>query len=206
MVKKKTRYYYRSVDDVIEKGKRPGAFRNMGAASELSKVKVIDMTGPQQRVLSGYHALSGLKAPPGVEHFEDVVHKKCSNFALPEIQHNLDVLVDMCEQDIIRIDRGTRHNQDRIVALKNEQENLKLLVKKEDELVDNLKSVIEIVDKLLDPSLGLSLLQVAQIFDNLQVKRLFVLKFSDRGRRGEASSFRVTSELRRRRLLRFVLF
>lgn len=66
--------------------------------SELSKVKVIDMTGPQQRVLSGYHALSGLKAPPGVEHFEDVVHKKCSNFALPEIQHNLDLLVDMCEQ------------------------------------------------------------------------------------------------------------
>lgn len=56
------------------------------------------MTGPQQRVLSGYHALSGLKPPPGVEHFEDVVHKKCSNFALPEIQHNLDLLVDICEQ------------------------------------------------------------------------------------------------------------
>lgn len=83
---------------MIEKGKKPGAFRNTGITSELSKVKVIDMTGPQQRVLSGYHALSGLKAPPGVEHFEDVVHKKCSNFALPEIQHNLDVLVDMCEQ------------------------------------------------------------------------------------------------------------
>lgn len=30
MTKKKTRYYYRSVDDVIEKGKRPGAIRNTG--------------------------------------------------------------------------------------------------------------------------------------------------------------------------------
>lgn len=29
--KKKTRYYYRSVDDVIEKGKRPGAYRNSRA-------------------------------------------------------------------------------------------------------------------------------------------------------------------------------
>lgn len=29
---KKTRYYYRSVDDVIEKGKRPGAYRNCGPA------------------------------------------------------------------------------------------------------------------------------------------------------------------------------
>lgn len=31
-LKKKTRYYYRSVDDVIEKGKRPGAYRNLGSA------------------------------------------------------------------------------------------------------------------------------------------------------------------------------
>lgn len=30
MAKKKSRYYYRSVDDVIEKGKRPGANRNTG--------------------------------------------------------------------------------------------------------------------------------------------------------------------------------
>lgn len=28
--KNKTRYYYRSVDDVIEKGKRPGMFKNLG--------------------------------------------------------------------------------------------------------------------------------------------------------------------------------
>lgn len=137
------------------------------------------MTGPQQRVLSGYHALSGLKAPPGVEHYEDVVHKKCSNFALPEIQHNLDLLVDMCEQDIIRIDRTTRYNQDKIVALKQEQDSLNLTVKKEDELIQNLGSVMEIVEKLLDPTLGLSLFQIAQIFDDLQVFNLFFLNTLD---------------------------
>lgn len=76
-------------------------FRFLSLCSELSKVKVIDMTGPQQRVLSGYHALSGLKAPPGVEHYEDVVHKKCTKFALPELQHNLDLLVEMSEQVFI---------------------------------------------------------------------------------------------------------
>ncbi|KRT80050.1 hypothetical protein AMK59_8369, partial [Oryctes borbonicus] len=32
MANKKTRYYYKSVDDVIEKGKRPGAYRNCGQA------------------------------------------------------------------------------------------------------------------------------------------------------------------------------
>ncbi|KAL3268527.1 hypothetical protein HHI36_007636 [Cryptolaemus montrouzieri] len=166
--KKKSRYYYRSVDDVIEKGKRPGAYRNSGISSELSKVKVIDMTGPQQRVLSGYHALSGLKAPPGVEHFEDVVHKKCSNFALPEIQHNLNILVDLTEQDIIRIDRKTRLNKDKIVALKQEEDVLKSLLSKEDQLVENLQIVMNMVSKLVNPSQSFSLGQVSQMFQELQ--------------------------------------
>ncbi|XP_071056718.1 septin-interacting protein 1 [Onthophagus taurus] len=169
---KKTRYYYKSVDDVIEKGKRPGANRNLGPASELSKVKVIDMTGPQQRVLSGYHALSGLKAPPGVERFEDVVHKKCTNFTLPEIQHNLDLLVDMCEQDIIRIDRNTRNNQDKLQFLKQDEINVKNTLIKEEETAETLSEVLEIVNKLMDTSLGLSLGQVAGIFKQLQERHI----------------------------------
>ncbi|XP_030760985.1 septin-interacting protein 1 isoform X2 [Sitophilus oryzae] len=164
---KKSRYYYRSVDDVIEKGKKPGGYRNSGISSELTKVKVIDMTGPQQRVLSGYHALSGLKAPPGVEHYEDVVHKKCQNFALPEIQHNLDLLVDMCEQDIIRIDRTSRHNEDRVTALKQEEIMIKNQILKEDKLVDVLKNVLTVVDKLMDPSQDYSLGQIMNIFKGL---------------------------------------
>lgn len=64
--------------------------------SELSKVKVIDMTGPQQRVLSGYHAISGPQRP--ADEWETRKEKKFTNFALPELQHNLNLLVDMCEQ------------------------------------------------------------------------------------------------------------
>ncbi|KAH1028668.1 hypothetical protein HUJ05_002004 [Dendroctonus ponderosae] len=163
---KKSRYYYRSVDDVIEKGKKPGRAQN-SISSELAKVKVIDMTGPQQRVLSGYHALSGLKAPAGVEHFEDVVHKKCQNFALPEIQHNLNMLVDMCEQDIIRTDRETRLVEDKLVALNQEQVIIKNEITEEDKLVNNLKHVLDVVDKLLDPFQDYSLGQIGEIFRGL---------------------------------------
>ncbi|XP_066146544.1 septin-interacting protein 1 [Euwallacea fornicatus] len=164
---KKTRYYYRSVDDVIEQGKRPGSFRNLGLSSELTKVKVIDMTGPQQRILSGYHALSGLKGPPGVEHFEDVIHKKCKNFILPEIQHKLDILVAMCEQDIIRIDHDTRQVQDRMVALKQEEIAVKETIVQEEKMVDNLKYIVTIVDKLMDPIQDYSLGQIGEIFKGL---------------------------------------
>lgn len=68
----------------------------MWSCSQLSKVKVIDMTGPQQRVLSGYHAISGPQRP--ADEWETRKEKKFTNFALPELQHNLNLLVDMCEQ------------------------------------------------------------------------------------------------------------
>lgn len=68
--------------------------------SELSKVKVIDMTGPEQRVLSGYHAISSVQRPS--DQWEIRKDKKFVNFELPELQHNLNLLVDMCEEVYLR--------------------------------------------------------------------------------------------------------
>lgn len=55
------------------------------------------------------------------------------------------------------------------MALKQEQATLKNTVDKENHLIDNLKSVLDIVHKLTDASLGLSLGQIAQMFLKLQV-------------------------------------
>lgn len=54
------------------------------------------MTGPEQRVLSGYHAISRQQRPAA--EWEARKELKTSNFALPELQHNLNLLVDLCEQ------------------------------------------------------------------------------------------------------------
>ena len=68
----------------------------------FDQVKVIDMTGREQRVMTGYSAISGQQRP-GEE--GDVMaplaklqEKRKANFELPELLHNLDLLVDMCEQ------------------------------------------------------------------------------------------------------------
>lgn len=47
---------------------------------------------------------------------------------------------------------------------------LKNVIMKEENLIDNLNSVLEVVNKLMDPTLGLSLGQVANIFMDLQVR------------------------------------
>lgn len=167
-VKKKVNYVYRSVDQVLEDGKlKPN--KKVRISSDISRVKVIDMTGPEQRILSGYHAISGGQQRPD----ETVVvndKKSKVNFALPELQHNLNILVDMCEQDIIQNDRRTRHLSDRLVALEAEKKNLFKVVDQHGELIDTLENVLSIVDRLMDETNQLSLEETAEAFKSLQDK------------------------------------
>ena len=51
---KKQKFIYKTADDLIASG---GKKKPVIPQSELSKVKVIDMTGKEKRVLSGYHAI-----------------------------------------------------------------------------------------------------------------------------------------------------
>lgn len=165
-IKKKAKYSYRSVDQVLEDGKlKPN--RKLPVPSDVSKVKVIDMTGPEQRILSGYHAIAGSQQCPD----ESVVapdKKSRVNFALPELQHNLNLLVDMCEQDIIQNDRRMRHLNDRAIALEAEKKNLSKVVDQHGLLIDTLENVLVIVDKLMNETSELSLQETAEAFKNLQ--------------------------------------
>lgn len=166
-VKKKVNYVYRSVDQVLEDGKlKPN--KKVRISNEMSKVKVIDMTGPEQRILSGYHAIAGGQQRPD----ENVVTDKKSkvNFALPELQHNLNILVDMCEQDIIQNDRRTRHLSDRVVALEAEKKNLSKVIDQHSQLIDTLENVLAIVDRLMDETNQLTLQETADAFKDLQDK------------------------------------
>ncbi|XP_076181741.1 septin interacting protein 1 isoform X2 [Ptiloglossa arizonensis] len=168
VVKKKVKYVYRSVDQVLEDGKlKPN--KKVRTSNEMSRVKVIDMTGPEQRILSGYHAIAGGQQRPD----ENVVvtdKKTKVNFALPELQHNLNILVDMCEQDIIQNDRRTRHLSDRVVALEAEKKSLSKIVDQHGQLIDTLENVLDIVDRLMDETNQMSLQETAEAFKDLQDK------------------------------------
>ncbi|XP_076299208.1 septin interacting protein 1 [Lasioglossum baleicum] len=166
--KKKVKYVYRSVDQVLEDGKlKPN--KKVSSSNEMSRVKVIDMTGPEQRILSGYHAIAGGQQRPD----ENVVitdKKSKVNFALPELQHNLNILLDMCEQDIIQNDRRTRHLSDRVVALEAEKKTLSKVIDHHSRLIDTLENVLDIIDKLMDETNQLSLQETAEAFKDLQDK------------------------------------
>ena len=81
-------------------------------------MKVIDLTWKEERELSEYHAIGGQKkqdedgessAPIGA-----LQEKRKANFEIPELVHNLNILVDLCEQDILSSDRKLPHHKDRV--------------------------------------------------------------------------------------------
>nr|CAD7587242.1 unnamed protein product [Timema genevievae] len=180
--KVKVKYVYKSIDEVLEQGKsrpikrdhRPTHVLTMFllVVSNLSKVKVIDMTGPQKRVLSGYHAIAGQQRP--ADEWEYRKDKTFHNFSLPELQHNLNLLMDMCEQDIIQNNQKLKYASDRLVSLEHEEQSLSTGVELEKTHIKTLEGVLDIVQNMIDKSDNkedsLTLDQAAEAFKELQEK------------------------------------
>ncbi|XKL60152.1 hypothetical protein PGB90_001168 [Kerria lacca] len=163
---KKIHYVYKSVDEVLEESKKPG--RKKTEISECSKVMVIDMTGPEQRILSGYHAIAGVQKP--AEEWEIRKDKKFSNFSMPELQHNLNLLVDVSEQAIIENDRKLKYANDRLKVLGNQVEDLGRTMKQERKIIENLKIMIDSVESIVQASKEkcLTLKQAEEMFSSMK--------------------------------------
>lgn len=160
----KVRYVYKTVDQVLEEGKWRKVSQNSSGASAgaplsaasaaPSKVKVIDMTGREKRVLSGYHAIAAQQMPDDDDagDGEDFValqqQRTNAHFDLPELKHNIDLILDQCENELISADRRLKYNRDRIEVLSAEEEKLSSLVERERLQIDTIESVLQAVEGL----------------------------------------------------------
>lgn len=132
----------------------------------MSNVTVIDMTGPEKRVLSGYHALGQAKIADESLYKERTV-KECTNFSMPELIHNLDLILEMCEQEIIQIDKNQKTASDRKIVLRQDRENLEKIVELEQDHIATLEDVLDLVESLTSPKEPLTLSRAAEIFTQI---------------------------------------
>ena len=148
----KTKYIYKTADQILEDGKWRSDITSSvhpGPDPAASKVKIIDMTGKEQRVLSSYHAISAQKMRP---EDEDSLDKdsdvKKINFDLPELRHNIELLLDKCEEDLISTDRALKHHQSRVTILQNEESKISDLIEREQKELHTLSSLLKEVEML----------------------------------------------------------
>ncbi|RVE44883.1 hypothetical protein evm_010483 [Chilo suppressalis] len=143
----KGRYFYRDAADVIQEGKPT---MHTISSSELSRVPVIDLTGREKRVLSGYHALRA--AAPRFEHEP---RRECRHFTAPQLAHNLELVVDCCEQDIIQNARELQTAEDEIVVLERELEECDTKLSEQDNVISKMQGIIRRVQELAEPDVSL---------------------------------------------------
>lgn len=147
---KKVKYIYKSADQILEDGKWRQVSATASEGGQESKVKIIDMTGKEQRILSSYHAIGAQKIRPDDGEDQNAVEnmKKSVNFDLPELRHNVDLLLDQFEEELIANDRALKYHKNRVEVLKKEEEKLSILCQHESSEINTLNEILEAVEKL----------------------------------------------------------
>lgn len=188
--KKKPKYSYKTVEELKAKGR---VSKKLSAPQkEISQVKVIDMTGREQKVYYSYSQIShkhsvpdeGLPLqaqPPPVPGKE----AKAPGFAQPELEHNLQLLIELTEQEIIQNDRQLQYERDMVVNLSHELDKMAEVLEHEERAIANLSKVLELVEQCarrLQPACSnpLTLDECARVFQTLQDKYYEEYRMSDR--------------------------
>ncbi|XBH67445.1 hypothetical protein VPH35_095827 [Triticum aestivum] len=122
--------------------------------------KVIDMRGPQVRVLTDLKGLS------------DEQEMGANDVPMPELQYNVRVLVDETKADIIRLDGQLRQEQEGVASLVREKEKVakqEALQKHQLQVMETIAGVLEQV--WLDDTAGLLMLRgLLKTFQELKLR------------------------------------
>ncbi|PIC46316.1 hypothetical protein B9Z55_006048 [Caenorhabditis nigoni] len=138
----KTKTTYRTIDDVLEEGmsaSRPAAHQQ---SQHYSNIKVIDMTGKQQKVYSGYDSFS-MKTR---SEYDTIDEEERTVFDVPELLHNLNLLVDLTEEGIRRSNQQLISIKDQTTALEYDLQTIDKALTTEEEEAQHIKDVFELID------------------------------------------------------------
>lgn len=170
----KPKYVFKTAQEVIDAGGK----RKKVTSGSGPKVKVIDMTGKEKRILSGYHAIGKVHDRPDDD--EEVMGEVGvpggqKVFQMPELMHNLNLLVSMTEEDIMLNERRLRHDEDRLVNFNFEEERLETVCDQENQLIEKLTALLDIVKRCelrmhTDSEDHLTLDQCVVVFKHLRDK------------------------------------
>lgn len=136
------------------------------AAAAVPKQLIVDMRGPQVRVLDSMNQ--------AVRDVADSVSGPPREKFVPELQFNISKLVDQKAARMHMLDVKRRHEEQQLAALRREEASLQHRMESQDSLVARLQDIQKILigcrDRLASEAGGLTLDFVAKVFELLKGK------------------------------------
>lgn len=132
--------YTKSTEDIITE-----SVKNSWKG-DVAKMKIIDMTGPEQRVLAGLSNLHQSKAEKPKDSYEITAYN--TRFDIPELKLNIERLVRLSENNLVKCEKDFHRDQDQIENLVEEKKRLAQLTGAENEQLNYLDQFMTLVRDL----------------------------------------------------------
>ncbi|VDD90514.1 unnamed protein product [Enterobius vermicularis] len=136
-VAKPPAYQYKTIDEVISEG----GVTKKRLESFGTGVKVIDMTGKEQKVYSGYDAFAAKTRAVAEAEDEHLA------FDIPELGYNISMLLEFTEDTIRRSDRQLKFLKDQTISMENDCKELTSTLNKERAEQNRMKEVLSLLEK-----------------------------------------------------------
>ncbi|KRZ06570.1 Tuftelin-interacting protein 11, partial [Trichinella zimbabwensis] len=159
---KAKRIVYRTWDEVVQEG---GTLKRHWAASGGASTKIIDMTGTEQKVYDSYELYATKKQ-------SDAYRSDRTNFDLPELLHNVDLIIYTVEESILRTDRQMKTITDQNQSLEHECKMLQNCLNSDEEEMQRLEKLNAALDAfgLLVDAGEVSAQDCMRLFKKLQLE------------------------------------